>query len=181
MKQKTYSSEGIILKRINYGEADRILTVFTRDFGKLSLLAKGVRKIKSKKRGHLEVFSQIKFSAHKTPVLDVLTEVLAIKNFEIIREDLKKVSLAYYFCEVINKITHDGEHPSTIYNLLSTVLEQLEHETKLKKIRLEFIYNLLTEMGYWPRGKKMADPDNELSNILERQLTSVRVGKKVLE
>jgi len=63
VKQKTYSSEGIILSRKNYGEADRILTVFSKNYGKVTLLAKGIRKLISKKRGHLEIFSEVKFSA----------------------------------------------------------------------------------------------------------------------
>ena len=74
MKQRSYSSDGIILSRKNYGEADRILIVLSKNFGKLSLLAKGIRKIKSKKRGHLEIFSKIKFSAVKGHGFDLMTE-----------------------------------------------------------------------------------------------------------
>ena len=73
MKLRTYSSEGIVLSRKNYGEADRILVILSKNFGKLSLLAKGIRKIKSKKRGSLEIFCQIKFSAVNGHGFDIMT------------------------------------------------------------------------------------------------------------
>lgn len=181
MKLRTYSSEGIVLSRKNYSEADRILVVFSKHFGKLTLLAKGIRKIKSKKRGHLEIFSKIKFSAAYGHGFDIMTEAEIINDFAGVRTNLNKISLAYYFCEVVNKITHDDGKPSTVYSLLSTALEQLEKETKLKKLRLKFIYDLLIEMGYWPIGKKLIDADIVLDDVIERKINSVRVGKAVLQ
>ena len=180
MKQHTYTSEGIVLSRKNYGEADRILIVFSKNYGKLSLLAKGIRKIKSKKRGHLEIFSRIKFSAVNGSGMDIMTEAVTLNDFAGVRVNLNKISLAYYFCEVVNKITHEDGNPSKIYLLLSNSLEKLETETELKKLRLEFIYKILTEMGYWPEGEKIVDADIVLDDVLERKINSVRVGKKVL-
>lgn len=180
MKLHSYSSEGIVLSRKNYGEADRILIVFSKNFGKLSLLAKGIRKIKSKKRGHLEIFSKIKFGAIKGNGMDIMTEAETINDFAGVRVNLNKITLAYYFSEVINKITHEDGNPSIVYSLLSKSLLELENETELKKLRLNFIYNLLTEMGYWPKGEKIVDADIVLDDVLERKINSVRVGKKML-
>ena len=181
MKLRAYSSEGIVLSRKNYGEADRILIVLSKKYGKISLLAKGIRKIKSKKRGHLEIFSKIKFSAVNSKGFDIMTEAETINDFTGVRINLNKISLAYYFCEVVNKIIHEDSRPSTVYNLLSIALEQLEQETKLKKLRLKFIYDLVTEMGYWPAGKRLVDADIVLDDVLERKINSVRVGKAVLQ
>lgn len=180
MKLKTYSSEAIVLSRKNYGEADRILIILSKHFGKLSLLCKGIRKIKSKKRGHLEIFSKIKFSAVTGKGFDIMTEAETLNDFEGVRVNLNKISLAYYFCEVINKITHEDGRQSTVYNLLSKALEELEQEIELKKLRLNFIYDLLANMGYWPIGKKLMDADIVLDDVLERKINSVRVGKKML-
>lgn len=180
MIQRTYTSEGIILSRKNYGEADRILTVFSKHFGKLTLIAKGIRKLKSKKRGHLEIFSQIKFSAVTGKGMDIMTEVTTIDDFSGIRVNLNKISLAYYFCEVVNKITYIDSNPSRIYFLLDHFLSSLQEVSELKKMRFEFIYQLLTEMGYWPVGKKLTDADIVLDDVIEKKLTSVRVGKQIL-
>lgn len=181
MRQKTYTSEGIILSRKNYSESDRILVCFSKHFGKITLLAKGIRKIKSKKRGHLEIFSKIKFSVAYGHGFDIMTEAETINDFAGVRLNLNKISLAYYFCEVVNKITHEDGRASTVYSLLSTALEQLEKETELKKLRLKFIFDLLIEMGYWPENKKMIDADIVLEDVLERKLSSVRVGKQMLQ
>ncbi|MDP2672979.1 MAG: DNA repair protein RecO, partial [Nanoarchaeota archaeon] len=135
MKLRNYSSEGIILSRKNYSEADRILVVFSKNYGKLSLLAKGVRKLKSKKRGHLEIFSHIKFSAVKTNAIDIMTEVETINTFSKVRVNLNKISLAYYFCEVVIKTTREDEIKNNIFNLLVNFLKRLANETKLKKLR----------------------------------------------
>lgn len=181
MKLKTYSSEGIILARKNYSEADRILTCFSKSYGKISLLAKGIRKLKSKKRGHLEIFSHIKFSASKGHGMDIITEVETINTFSKIRANLNKISLAYYFCEVITKITREDEIHNDVFNLLTVFLDRLENETKLKKLRHEFLYELLKELGYWPVNKKLIDADMVLEEVVERQINSFRVGKKILQ
>lgn len=180
MKIRSYSSEGIVLSRKNYGEADRILTVFSKHYGKISLMAKGIRKLKSKKRGHLEIFSQIKFSAVKGNGMDIMTEAQTIDDFSGVRVNLNKISLAYYFCEVVNKITREDENINLIYKLLSKSLADLQVSSELKKLRLEFIYNLLTEMGYWAEGKKLIDADIVLDDVLEKKINSIRVGKKML-
>lgn len=180
MNQHSCSSNGVVLSRKNYGEADRILVVFSKDFGKVSLLAKGIRKIKSRKRGHLEIFSDIKFSAIKGHGMDIVTEAVTVNDYSGVRVNLNKISLAYYFCEVVNKITQEDENSALIYNLLSKALAKLETDNSLKELRLKFIYDLLTEMGYWPEGKKLLDADIVLDEILERKLSSVRVGKKML-
>lgn len=180
MKLRTYSSEGIILSRKNYGEADRILVILTKNYGKVSLLAKGIRKLQSRKRGHLEIFSQIKFSAVNGKGFDLMTEAGTLNTFSKIRLNLNKVTLAYYFCEVINKITREGERQSSVYDLLTTVLEQLETAKNLKILRKDFIFKLLIELGYWPKDKNMINHDIELEEVLERKINSLRVGKKVL-
>ena len=132
MKPRSYSDEGIVLAKRNYGEADRILIVYSKNHGKTSLIAKGVRRPKSRKRGHVEIFNLVRFQAVAGRGIDLMTEAEVIKDFKEIRKDLKKVSLAYYFCEVMGKITHDGEANTQAYNLLDTNLEKLKTAGKLK-------------------------------------------------
>jgi DNA repair protein RecO (recombination protein O) len=180
MRLHAYTSEGIILGRINYGEADRIISVFSKDKGKISLIAKGVRRPKSRKRGHIEIFSRISFQAVSGRGLDIMTEAEIIDDFKIIRISLKKVSLAYYFMEVIGKITHGGEGNLGVYELLVECLEKLKTTKLLKKLRLEFVQNLIILLGYWPADKALLNPDEELEKIIERQIYSKRVGKRMI-
>jgi DNA repair protein RecO (recombination protein O) len=181
MKSRSYSSEGVVLAKRNYGEADRILILYSKDRGKLSLMAKGVRRPKSKKRGHIEIFNKVSFSASLGRGIDLMTEAEVIDDFSDIRNSLKKVSLAYYFCEVVGKITHEGEPNHEVYNLIVESLENLRVTSKLKDLRLEFVLKLLTILGYWPKGKPLLDHDEKLEEVLERNINSVRVGKRILE
>ena len=181
MFSKYYSAEGIILARKNYSEADRILSVYTKPQGRISLIAKGVRRTGSRKRGHLEIFSYIKFSASRGKGIDLITEVETIDSFKDIRKDLKKVALAYYFMEVVGKATHEHEKNEELFELVLEYLNRLKISRSLKSLRLNFVLELLTVTGFWPRGKPLPDPDNFLEQITERQINSFRVGKKILD
>lgn len=178
---RNISSEGIILKRINYGEADRIVTLITRNFGKVTLISKGVRKIKSRKRGHLEIFTKVKFSAsYGNSQTGILTEAETLDSFELIRNNLKKISLAYYFCEIILKITENDHKQDSLYYLLDSYLSKIERSINLKELRTRFVNELLVDLGYWDNKEKLEFPDEFLSQVLEKNINSVRVGKKVL-
>jgi DNA repair protein RecO (recombination protein O) len=181
MKPRSYTSEGIVLARRNFGEADRILVLYTKTHGRTSLIAKGVRRPKSKKRGHVEVFNLINFQAISGRGLDLMTEAEVIEDFKEIRISLKKVSLAYYFAEVVGRITHEGEANSEIYNLILESFEKLKDAKELKKLRLDFVSKLLVTMGYWPLGKALQDPDKALEEVIERQISSSRVGKRMVQ
>lgn len=180
MRPHSYSGEGIVLGRRNFGEADRILSIYTHSFGRVALIAKGIRRPKSKKRGHLEIFSRVKFQAITGHGLDIMIEVEIVNDYKNIRLSLKRVSLAYYFMEVIGKITHEGEPNPELFNLLLHFLQNLNLTNNLKKLRMDFILKLLTLMGYWPEGKEMNDADGALEEVIERQISSVRVGKRML-
>jgi len=180
VRAKKFTSEGIVISRKNYSEADRILVIYTNDYGKLSVMAKGVRKLKSKKRGHLEVFSHIKFSASKGSGIDVMTEVESINDFHKIKKDLKKVALAYYFMEVVFKLTSQEEKNKELFRLILNYLDKLDIDKNLRRLRYSFIQDLLVLLGYWPVNRIMANPDKVLEEVLERQVYTLRIGKRLL-
>lgn len=175
-----YSSYGIVIARRNYGEADRIVSIFTKQFGKISYIAKGIRKPTSRKKASLEVFTHINFLAHKGRGLDLILETQTLESFISVRKSLKKVSLAYFFCEVVGRITREGEKNQELYELLLDYLGTLKTAKKLKSLRYKFVYEVLVLLGFWPKGRDIPNPDSVLESVLERQLSSVRVGKKIL-
>jgi DNA repair protein RecO (recombination protein O) len=178
--RRSYNDEGIVLARRNFSEADRILSVFSKGHGRISLIAKGVRRPSSRKRGHIEIFNRIKFQGQAGRGLDLMTEAEIIDSFEPVRKNLNKVALAYYFVEVIGRTIHEGEKNTELYYLLQDYLEKLETEKKLSSLRINFVYQALTILGFWPKGKKLEDADMQLEEVTERQMTSARVGKKLL-
>lgn len=180
MAPRTYNSEGFILARKTFSEADRILSVFSKENGRTSLIAKGVRKPKSKKRGSIEIFSEVKYSAAKGKTLDIMTEVEIIDSYPELRKSLKKVSVAYFYMETVGRLSAEDEKNEELYKLLKKYLKRLSFAKRLKAEREMFIKDTLTVLGYWPKGRPIQNADRVLEEIAEKELSSVRVGKKML-
>lgn len=106
---QTSRTSAIILRRINYGEADRILTLLTRDYGKIALIAKGVRKEKSKLAGGIELFSEsdISFIKGKGDVGTLVSTQLN-RHFGNIHTDLDRVRVASDFLSRVDSVSEDG-------------------------------------------------------------------------
>jgi DNA repair protein RecO (recombination protein O) len=105
-RQRLYRVSAIVLKRRDQGEADRLLTVLTRDRGKLTLLAKGVRRQASRKAGHIEPFTHVDLLVAKGKSLDLVTQAETIEAHRGLREDLWRSTWPYYvavFCLAVRQ------------------------------------------------------------------------------
>ncbi|HET7827757.1 MAG TPA: DNA repair protein RecO, partial [Candidatus Saccharimonadales bacterium] len=124
-----FNTRGIVLARVNYGEAGRIITFLTPDRGKLKVLAKGVRKTKSKLAGGIELFSvsHIGVLAGKGEV-DTLVSSRLAKHYGRIVKDLGRTELAYQLIKQINKATED-QPEAAYFELLEQAFESLDDES----------------------------------------------------
>jgi len=177
----SFTSEGFVLARRNFGEADRIIDVYTKDRGKISLIAKGIRRPGSRKRGHLEIFSKIRFQAVNGKGMEIMTEADTVDDYSVIRKSMRRVALAYYFMEVTGKVVHEGWESRSLFDLLSDSMEELKTAKKLKSLRIAFVTDLLKVLGFWPKDKELRFPDEKLEEVVERQIYSKRVGKIMLK
>lgn len=180
MKRRSFSSVGLVLAKVDYREADRIFFILTQDYGKLPFIAKGVRRTRSRKRGALEIFNLVKFEALRGKNLDLITEVEIVRSFDKVRKNLKKMTLAYYFSEVLLKILVEGEETKKVFDLVLSCFENLEKRRDLRVLRQEFLFELLITLGFWPKSKKLDNFDLVLERILEKKINSKRVGLKIL-
>lgn len=178
---KTFKTEGIILKRSNFGEADRILTVFTKHCGKISVLAKGVRKTTSRKGGNLELFNQVVIFAAKGKNLDIVTEVEVINSFKDWRTDLKKVAVAYQLCELVDKLSAEGVENDDVYCLLINSFTNLSPITNYQSLVTNFELSLLQFLGYWPRGRPVGNTNLDLyiEDLINRKLKAKNFFNRV--
>ncbi len=117
---------GIILTRTDFGEADRILTVLTPDNGKLRLMAKGVRRLKSKLAGSIELFSvtNITFIRGRGDI-GTLVSARLVRHFSTIVHDIDRTMLCYELMKQLNKVTED-EPDQEYYHLLEHTLEAMD-------------------------------------------------------
>lgn len=150
-----YRSKGLILKKTGRGESDELFTVYTKDFGKLDILGKAIRKISSKLRSGAEnlYFSEIEFiqgKAYKT-----LTDAILIEKFGNIRRDLGKLAIASKISEVLDDLTIGGqEADEKVWQLTMETLRRLDGSAARLNICLllyyYFLWNLFFVLGYKP-------------------------------
>jgi DNA repair protein RecO (recombination protein O) len=117
-----YKVEAIVLRRANLGEADRVVTLFTREHGRLSAAAKGARKPKSRFAGRLELFTHLRALLARGKTLDVVSQVEVIDPFPAVRGDLTRMSVASFVAEVTDRGTAEREPQPSIFDALRQAL-----------------------------------------------------------
>lgn len=150
---KTFRCQGIIIKRSNLGEADRILTIFSDRCGKIRAVAKGVKKIHSKLGGHLELFCLSDLALAEGKNLDIVTEAEIINPYYHLREDLEKIKIASEMALLLDQAVHDQEENRRVFNLLKESLEFLDNSSlpvTCYWLLVFFRLNLLSDLGYCP-------------------------------
>ncbi len=129
-QQCTYSTEGVILKHTDLGEADRILTLFTPRKGKLRVVAKGVRRPVSKKSGHLELLCHSQVHVALGRNLDIITQAQNIENYSHLRTELWHMTCGFYLAELVERFIEDDTVHLDVYNLLLEALRSLEDDAR---------------------------------------------------
>lgn len=184
MRERTYKSEGVVLKRTNFGEADKIITVYSKHYGKVTLLAKGIRRLTSRKRGDLEVFNQVTFFASKGRGIDIVTETELVNSFSSWRKDLQKIASAYQVCEMVDRLTAEGNEQEEVYSLLVFCLKAIAvtEQKNLAVLINSFGINLLKDLGFLPKDKILPQNFNVtayIEDIIERELKSKKFLSKI--
>jgi DNA repair protein RecO (recombination protein O) len=150
-RERTYRTEAIILRRKDFGEADRILTLFTPNHGKFRAVAKGIRKPRSRKAGHLELFTCSRLLLAKGRDLDVVTQAETVNAFRPLREDLLRGAYAAYAVELLDKFTPDNEDNPELYHLLREALGWLGKSDNLALTARYYELHLLSMAGFQPQ------------------------------
>jgi len=148
MRSNYSSSKAIILKRINYKDADKIITMYTKDLGKISTIAKGIRKVTSRKRSHLELLNLVEVYLVESHDWYIITQAQAIKSFSKLKDNLLTTSWGYYIAEIFEKITSESEKNSKLFEFLEKTLEVL-NTSKNFSIVNAFNLKLLRMSGFY--------------------------------
>ncbi|HSD98669.1 MAG TPA: DNA repair protein RecO [Patescibacteria group bacterium] len=172
-------AEGIVLKRRNSGEADRIITVLTKNHGKMTVKAVGVRKISSKRSSHIEPLNHVVMAIYKGKGIPVLTEITTKESFPNLKNDLQKIGFAYHLCELIDGLCPEGQENTHVFDLLQGVLFDLCLDINLPERIHEFEVALLTTLGYWSDSSTQLNTAYVIESILERRLKTVRMLPKL--
>jgi DNA repair protein RecO (recombination protein O) len=150
-RERVYRTEAIVLRRTDFGEADRLLTAFTPKRGKLRLVAKGARKPSSRKSGHVELFSHGQFMVAVGRDLDIVTQAETLEPFLPLREDLLRTTYAYYVAELADAFTAERDENRPLFDLLKDAFGWLCAADDLPLVARYYELHLLGLAGYQPQ------------------------------
>ena len=171
MRDRLYTTEALIIRRSDVGEADRILTIYTPHHGKLSVTARGVRKMTSKLAGHLELFIHTRLQLAKGRSFDVVTESRVVQPFRSLREDLSRISQGYYVAELLDQMTPDESDNLALFRLTCetlAALDVLDDVVRRDVILRYYELHTLILSGYRPHLFHCANCERELSPEADR-------------
>jgi DNA repair protein RecO (recombination protein O) len=165
----------IVLRHADWGEADRLVTLFTRERGKLRAVAKGARKITSRKAGHLEPFTHVKLQLARGRNLFIVTQADTIDAFLPLRETLEMTGIASYVVELLDRFVYEDEGPNpTFFRLLADTLKRLATGEEPWLAVRYYEMRLLDFLGFRPQLFECANCGREIQ--AEDQFFSFSAG-----
>ena len=165
----------IVLRHIDWGEADRLVTMYTRERGKLRAIAKGARKITSRKAGHLEPFTQVKLQLARGRDLFIVTQAEALEAYLPLRETLVLTGYASYVVELLDRFVYEDEGANpTLFRLLADTLKRLSAGEETWLVVRYYEIRLLDHLGFRPQLVECANCRREIK--AEDQFFSFALG-----
>lgn len=150
-RSRVFSTEAIILRRVDQGEADRLVTLLTPARGKLRVMARGARKITSRKAGHIELFTRASLMLAHGNAIDTISAAELIEPYIQLRDDVVRGGLAHYLCEMAEMFAQEEQADAALFNLLADGLGWLCGARDPALAARYFEMRLLTLAGYHPQ------------------------------
>lgn len=172
--ERAFRTQAIILKRRDFGEADRLLTLLTPEHGKLDVIAKGARKPNSTKTGHVELFTRADILIHQGRDLGVAVQAEMVAPYLGIREDLTRGAYASYTAELLDRFTSEGEiDAGGLFQLMDQTLDRLCHDDDPRLAVRYYEIRLLDQVGFRPElqecvvGREAIQPGDQFFSYVE--------------
>ena len=147
---KTYRAEGLVLKNLPFGEADLLVTLFSREAGKVRAIAKGARRSNSKLVGHFEPLTATRLSLARGRSLDVITQVEVLENFAPLKSDLPTLARGLYVAELVDGFGPESHANSSLYDLAIETLRAISRDSTWEMVLRYFELHLLRVSGFLP-------------------------------
>lgn len=145
-----YRTEGIVIRTRDLGEADKIVTVYTRDEGKVRAVARGARRPRNRLLGVAQVFTYSDFVFFRNKGLDTLSQAELKESFFFLRGDLHKMAYGAYILELVDEFTEEGDKNIQVFSLLLATLYLLEMAIDCSLLVHAFEIRLIAMLGYAP-------------------------------
>ncbi len=179
-RSREYRDQGIVLRSHKLGESDKILRILTREHGKRSAVAKGVRKTTSRFGARLEPLTCASLFVHRGGNMDTIKQVEILTSFQEVREDLDLFMSAQAMCELVDRITAEHEPRPELFDLLFAGLELLrDYPPRAVLTRAFFDFKVMVNSGFAPMVAKCANCGGELGG--KEVSFSLHLGGSVCE
>jgi DNA repair protein RecO (recombination protein O) len=159
---RLYVTDAIVLTRFDYGEADRILTLFTPTHGKLKVIAKGVRRTTSRLGGSLEPLAEMRVALARGRTFDVVTQVQVNHAWLRLRDNLESAATAWYLAELADRSIEERHEAEGLYALLRRAYELLDEGMNPGRVARWYEMHLADEMGVRPEVDRCVECDRTL-------------------
>ena len=174
-----YKVTAFILRRSNVGEADKILTIFSKNIGKLRVIAKGIRKISSRRGPHVDLFNEVTMMLHRGKSMDIVTEATTIKTYRTGLSSWIRMRAAYLVVEILDKLIPERVEYEDIYRKLHETLEAIETtpEESLDGILRSFCNDVLLMLGFLSVDKQLLTLPSAIAyieRIAERKIKTAK-------
>ena len=145
-------ADAIVLRAVDWSETSLIVTLFTREFGKVRGLAKGGRRLKGPFESALDLLclSRIVFLRKSSEALDLLTEAKLVRRFRVVDRNLSRLYAGYYVAELLDALTDDYDPHPELFALAEETLQALSAGEPVARRVLRFELGLLRELGHLP-------------------------------
>lgn len=175
-QQVTMRTKAIIIKKQNTNEYDQLVTCYTREFGKLTAIAKSVLKPSSIQAMHLDILNLVDFELVEGRSMPIITGAHSENNYRGIKNSVPLTAGAYFFAEVLDKMVPDSEKDENLWNFTVEVLEKLDRTVKPENL-LIFLkqkqFYLLKLLGWADGNINVADMDNIFEATAEKRFKSL--------
>jgi len=175
------SDLGIIIHQVRFGEADKFVFIFTTHHGLIKVVAKGARRLTSKKSPHLDNLNLIKFQTNRGDIPQYLSQVETVDAFSRIKSDLKKTRTCFYLTEILHRTLAEGETDEALFSALKKFLEDLNQsaESDYRGLAIEFQHYLIKRLGFPPPlSDEPAALVSYFESLIDRPLVSPRLSLK---
>lgn len=142
--------EGIVVRTTDYGESAKIVTIFSKELGKVTLMAHGAKKFKSKLSGVTQLFHFGHYLFHAGRGMGTLQQGETLVNFRNIQTDIVATAYATYFVELVDRTTDDGEKNKSLFDLLENALRFVDEGYEAECIKYIFELKMLIKFGVEP-------------------------------
>jgi DNA repair protein RecO (recombination protein O) len=163
---RNYQTQGIILKQTKLGESDKIVTIFTPEFGKLKAVAKGACRPGSKLGGNVEPLTYSLMLLAKGRNLDIITQSQTINGFLSLKSDLWRMACGFYILDLIDSFTAEGGENHPLFDLLLDILSRLSEPDSNETVLRYFELHLLHYLGYRPQLRRCVSCDSPLKPVV---------------